>query len=78
LLVGTITIQSNVLDLERTNVGADRSQLAPVAKGAKATLKVGNLDAVADRGSAAKKLACEEAGITVILPRTLIPLGSEI
>ena len=35
---------------EVTNVGTDRSQLSHVAKEAKATLEVDNLDAVADRG----------------------------
>ena len=52
-----------------TNVGNDRSQLSPVAKRAKATLEVENLDAVADRGyfDSEEILACEEAGITVTL-----------
>ena len=56
-----------------TNVGTDRSQLSPVAKGAKATLEVESLDAVADRGyfSSAEILACEEAGITVTLPKPM-------
>jgi transposase len=58
---------------EVTNVGNDRSQLANVGKQAKATLKVVCLDAVADRGyfSSEEILACEEAGITVTLPKPM-------
>ena len=56
-----------------TNVGTDRSQLAHVAKEAKATLATESLDVVADRGyfSSAEILACEEAGITVTLPKPM-------
>jgi len=59
---------------EVTNVGNDRSQLSPVAKAAKATLGVEKLDAVADRGyfSGEEILACENAGITVTLPKPMI------
>ena len=44
-----------------------------MAKEAKATLEVENLDAVADRGyfSSEEILACEEAGITVTLPKPM-------
>jgi transposase len=58
---------------EVTNVGNDRSQLASMAKQAKATLGVENLDAVADRGyfNGEEILACEEAGITVTLPKPM-------
>ena len=58
---------------EVTNQGYDRSQLSPVAKQAKATLKVENLDAVADRGyfSSEEILECENAGITVTLPKPM-------
>ena len=56
---------------EVTNVGHDRSQLSPMAKQTKATLEVDELDVVADRGyfSSEEILACEEAGITVTLPK---------
>jgi transposase len=56
-----------------TNVGSDRSQLSSVAKEAKATLGVEKLDAVADRGyfSSEEILACENAGITVTLPKPM-------
>ena len=58
---------------EVTNVGTDRSQLSPVAKEAKATLGMKKLDAVADRGyfNSEEILACEEAGITVTLPKPM-------
>jgi transposase len=56
-----------------TNVGSDRAQLSDMAKKAKATLDVTRLDAVADRGyfSSNEILACEEAGITVTLPKPM-------
>ena len=58
---------------EVTNVGSDRSQLSPMAKAAKATLGVDKLDAVADRGyfSSEEILACDNAGITVTLPKPM-------
>ena len=58
---------------EVTNVGSDRAQLARVAKEAKAVLNATSLDAVADRGyfSSEEILACEEAGITVTLPKPM-------
>ncbi|MEE8608246.1 MAG: IS1182 family transposase [Nitrospiraceae bacterium] len=56
-----------------TNVGNDRAQLSPMAKQTKATLEVDKLDVVADRGyfSGEEILACEEAGITVTLPKPM-------
>ena len=58
---------------EVTNEGTDRSQLSPVAKETKATLDVEKLDAVADRGyfDSEEILACENAGITVTLPKPM-------
>jgi len=58
---------------EVTNVGTDRSQLAHVAKETKAVLEANTLDVVADRGyfSSEEILACEEAGITVTLPKPM-------
>jgi transposase len=58
---------------EVTNNGSDRSQLANVAKEAKAVLQVGKLEAVADRGyfNGEEILACDRAGITVTLPKPL-------
>src|SRR5580765_8519181 len=58
---------------EVTNRGSDRSQLANMAKQAKAILQVEELAAVADRGyfNGEEILACEEAGITVTLPKPM-------
>src|SRR5215831_12871210 len=62
-----------IITHEVTNVGTDRSQLAHVAKETKATLETESLDVVADRGYFNSKeiLACEEAGITVTLPKPM-------
>jgi len=62
-----------IITHEVTNVGTDRSQLSHVVREAKATLEVENLDVVADRGyfSSEEILACEEAGITVTLPKPM-------
>jgi transposase len=58
---------------EVTNSGSDRSQLANMAKQAKAVLGVEQLEAVADRGyyNSPEILACEEAGVTVTLPKPM-------
>jgi transposase len=71
--VAVDTANHLIITHEVTNVGTDRSQLSAVAKQAKATLKVENLDAVADRGyfSSEQILACEKAGITVTLPKPM-------
>jgi len=67
---------------EVTNVGNDRSQLASVAKQTKDTLGRESLDVVADRGyfNSTEILACEEAGITVTLPKPMTsnarPMGA--
>ena len=58
---------------EVRNTGSDRSQLANIAKQAKAVLQTDKLEAVADRGyfNSPEILACHEAGITVTLPKPL-------
>jgi transposase len=58
---------------EVTNVGNDRSQLARVAQEAKTALQTDTLEAVADRGyfSGEEILACDQAGITVTLPKPM-------
>ncbi len=58
---------------EVTNDGTDRSQLSHVANETKAVLDVDKLDAVADRGyfDSEEILACENAGITVTLPKPM-------
>jgi transposase len=55
------------------NVGNDRSQLANMAKQAKAVLQTEELAAVADRGyfNSPEILECAEAGITVTLPKPM-------
>src|ERR1700726_4761868 len=56
---------------EVTNIGTDRSQLANMANQAKAALGAESLEAFADRGYFKGKeiIACEEANITVTLPK---------
>ena len=56
---------------EVTNEGSDCAQLSPMAKETKAVLEIEELDAVADRGyyKGEEILACQEAGITVTLPK---------
>ncbi len=56
---------------EVTNVGTDRSQLSAMANKTKAALEVEELDVVADRGyfSSLEILACNEASVTVTLPK---------
>jgi transposase len=71
--VAVETTHHLIITHEVINDGTDRSQLSPVAKQAKATLGVENLDAVADRGyfDSEEILACENAGITVTLPKPM-------
>ena len=56
---------------EVTNVGHDRTQLAKMAKQAKAAVGTDALTVVADRGyfKGEEIVACDEAGITTYLPR---------
>jgi len=56
---------------EVTNVGTDRHQLSNMAEQARTEMGVETLDAVADRGyyTGEEIRACEEAGITVTLPK---------
>jgi transposase len=58
---------------EVTNTGSDRSQLANMASQAKAVLGADRLDVVADRGyfNSPEILACEQADITVTLPKPM-------
>jgi hypothetical protein len=58
---------------EVTNVGTDRHQLANMAGQARDEMAVEALDAVADRGyfSGKEILECENAGITVTLPKPM-------
>jgi transposase len=58
---------------EVTNTGTDRSQLAKMGLQAKDALHAEHLDAVADRGyfNSTEILACEQADITVTLPKPM-------
>ena len=58
---------------EVTNVGTDRHQLANMAAQARVETAVETLEVVADRGyyDSQELRACEEAGITVTLPKPL-------
>ena len=58
---------------EVTNVGTDRHQLSNIAEQARTEMGVETLDAVADRGyyTSEEIRACEEAGITVTLPKPM-------
>src|SRR5437773_200555 len=58
---------------EVTNVGTDRHQLSNMAEQARTEMGVETLDAVADRGyyTGEEIRACEEAGITVTLPKPM-------
>lgn len=58
---------------EVTNDGIDRSQLSPMAQKARDAMGSEELTAVADRGyyKGEEILACEQAGITVIVPKPL-------
>jgi transposase len=62
-----------IITHEVTNVGSDRSQLSHVAQEAKAVLQTDSIDAIADRGyfSGEEILACQNAGITVTLPKPM-------
>jgi len=56
---------------EVTTVGNDRTQLAPMAKAAKAALKLDKLETIADRGyfNGSQILTCDQAQITATVPR---------
>ena len=58
---------------EVTNTGSDRSQLAKMARQAKDVLHADHLDVVADRGyfNSPEILACQQADITVTLPKPM-------
>src|ERR1700675_2087280 len=71
--VAVDTVNHLIVTHEVTNIGSGRSQLANVAREAKAVLQVDKLEAVADRGyfNGEEILACEQAGICVTLPKPM-------
>jgi hypothetical protein len=58
---------------EVTNVGTDRDQLSSMAKQARTAMGTQEITAIADRGyyKGEEILACHEAGITAIVPKSL-------
>ena len=58
---------------EVTNVGSDRSQLSRMTEQAREAIGSETIEAVADRGyySGEEILACEQAGVTVYLPKPM-------
>ena len=55
-----------------TNIGTDRDQLSNMAKQARVAIGANDLTVIADRGyfKGEEILACQEAGITAIVPKT--------
>jgi FtsZ-binding cell division protein ZapB len=62
-----------IVSREVTNIGDDRSQLSHMVEQARSALDAETLEVVADRGYYAGEeiLACEDAGITVYLPKPM-------
>src|SRR3989440_8658297 len=62
-----------IVSHEVTNVGSDRSQLSRMTEQARAAVGSETIEAVADRGyySGEEIVACEQAGITVYLPKPM-------
>ena len=60
-----------IVEHEVTNVGSDRDQLSSMAEQARAAIGTEKLSAIADRGyfKGTEILACDKAGITVIVPK---------
>src|SRR6201997_97656 len=71
--VAVDTVNHLIVTHDVTNIGSDRSQLANVAREAKAVLQVDKLEAVADRGyfNGEEISACEQAGICLTLPKPM-------
>src|SRR5262245_7601141 len=71
--VAVDTVHHLIVTHEVTNTGSDRSQLANIATQAKHVLGADHLDAVADRGyfNSPEILACEQADITVTMPKPM-------
>ncbi len=70
-LVSVDTAHHLIVAHEVPDVGSDRAQLSTMAKQTKAVLETDTLDVVADRGyyNGEEILACDEAGVTVTLPK---------
>src|SRR5690349_21149644 len=73
LQVAVGTKQHLIVTHENTNTGWDRSQLGKIASQAKEVIGADHLDAIADRGyfNGSEILECEQADITVTLPKPM-------
>ncbi|MBD9357317.1 IS1182 family transposase [Methylomonas albis] len=67
-----------IVEHEVINEGVDRSQLSSMAKKARSAMGVEDLTVIADRGyfKSEEILACHEAGITVIVPKTVTSIAT--
>lgn len=68
-----------IVEHEVINEGVDRSQLSNMAKKARSAIGVEDLTAIADRGyfKSEEILACHEAGITAITPKTVTSIATK-
>jgi len=66
-----------IVEHEVTNVGSDRSQLSHMAKKARLSMHVENLEVVADRGyfKSLEIKACDDAGIMTYIPESITSRG---
>lgn len=67
-----------IVEHEVINEGVDRSQLSNMAKKARSAMGVDDLTVIADRGyfKSDEILACHEAGITAIVPKTVTSIAT--
>jgi hypothetical protein len=67
-----------IVEHEVTNVGSDRDQLSSMAEKARAAVGAEKLTAIADRGyfKSEEILACDKAGITVIVAKSNTSTGT--
>jgi transposase len=67
-----------IVEHEVINEGVDRSQLSNMAKKARSAMGIDDLTVIADRGyfKSEEILACHEAGITAIVPKTVTSIAT--
>lgn len=67
-----------IVEQDVVNEGVDRSQLSGMAKKARSTMGVDDLTVIANRGyfKSEEILACHEAGITAIVPKTVTSIAT--
>jgi len=67
-----------IVEHDVTNNGSDRDQLSGMARKARTAIGTTTLTAIADRGyfNGKEILACHEAGITALVPKTKRPTPS--